>query len=65
MLVAYSRGTGQGDTTVAVAELPTGRMLQELRLASPVLDIKTATVNDQVYLSVLGETELSMFKMEQ
>ena len=50
MLVAYS--TGQVATTVAVVDLPTGRMLQELRLSLPVLDLEITTVNNQVYLSI-------------
>ena len=37
------------------------RIVQEIGVGKPVLDIKTAVINDQQYLAVLGETELSMF----
>ena len=63
-MLAYPRGTGAGDIKVVLQEVPTGRIVQEIGLGKPVLDIKTASINDIQYLSILGETELSMYRME-
>ena len=62
-MLAYPLGTGAGDIKV-LQEVPTGRIVQEIGLGKPVLDIKTASINDIQYLSILGETELSMYRME-
>jgi len=62
VMLVYSRGTGMGDTKVIVQEVGSGRIQQELCVGKPVLDIKQATINQQNYLAILGETELSMFR---
>ena len=64
VMLAYPRGTGAGDIKVVLQEVPTGRIVQELGLGKPVLDIKTASINNIQYLAILGETELSMYRME-
>ena len=61
---ARSRGTGAGDIKVVLQEVPTGRIVQKLGLGKPVLDIKVASINNIQYLPILGETELSMYRME-
>lgn len=61
VMLAYTRGTGAGDIKVVVQEVPTARIVQEIGVGKPVLDIKTASINNQQYLAVLGETELSMY----
>ena len=64
VMLAYPRGTGAGDIKVVLQEVPTGRIVQELGLGKPVLDIKAASINNIQYLAILGETELSMYRME-
>ena len=36
--------------------------MQEIPVGKPIIDIKQATINQQHYLAVLGENELSMYK---
>jgi len=62
VMLVFSRGTGMGDQKVIVQEVGTGRIQQELSVGKPVLDIKQATINQQNYLAILGETELMMYK---
>jgi len=62
VMLVFSRGTGMGDQKVIVQEVGTGRIQQELSVGKPVLDIKQATINQQNYLAILGETELIMYK---
>ena len=56
--------TGAGDTKVVIQEIPTARIVQEIGVGKPVLDIKTAHINNQQYLAVLGETDLIMYKRD-
>ena len=65
VMMAYTRGTGLGDIKVVVQEVPTGRIVQELGVGKPVLDVKVAAINNQQYLAVLGETDLNMYRVEQ
>jgi len=64
VMLVYSRGTGMGDQKVIVQEVGSGRIQQELSVGKPVLDIKQATINQQNYLAILGETELMMYKWD-
>eukprot|EP00092_Neocalanus_flemingeri_P015682 GFUD01016976.1.p1 GENE.GFUD01016976.1~~GFUD01016976.1.p1 ORF type:complete len:694 (+),score=255.48 GFUD01016976.1:36-2117(+) len=64
VLLVFSRGTGLGDQKVIVQEVGTGRIQQELPVGKPVLDIKQATINQQNFLAILGDTELVMYKWE-
>jgi len=64
VMLVFTRGTGMGDQKVIVQEVGSGRIQQELSVGKPVLDIKQATINQQNYLAVLGETELMMYKWE-
>jgi len=64
VMLVYSRGTGMGDQKIIVQEVGTGRIQQEVSVGKPVLDIKQATINQQNYLAILGETELMMYKWD-
>ena len=55
---------GLGVKKVIVQEIGTGGIQQELSVGKPVLDIMQATINQQNYLAILGETELMMFKWD-
>jgi len=63
VMLAYTRGTGVGDIKIVIQEVPTARIVQEIGVGKPVLDIKTANINDQLYLALLCETELIMHKL--
>ena len=64
VVIAYTRGTGAGDIKVVMQEVPTGRIVQEVGIGKPVLDIKLTSVNSEKYLAILGETDLNMYKLE-
>ena len=64
VVMAYTRGTGAGDIKVVIQEVPTGRIVQEVGIGRPVLDIKLTSVNTEKYLAILGETDLNMYKLE-
>ena len=64
VVMAYTRGTGAGDIKVVIQEVPTGRIVQEVGIGKPVLDIKLTSINTEKYLAILGETELNMYKLE-
>ena len=64
VVMAYTRGTGAGDIKVVLQEVPTGRIVQEVGIGKPVLDIKLTSINNEKYLAILGETDLIMYKLE-
>jgi len=64
VMLVYSRGTGMGDHKIILQEVGSGKIIQEISVGKPVLDIKQASINQVNYLAVLGETELLMYKWE-
>jgi len=60
--LAFSKGSGQTDHKVIIQEVGSERILQELRVDKPIIDIKPITINDDKYLALLGETDLIMYK---
>jgi len=63
-LLVFGRGTGQTDHRVIVQEVGSERVVQELNIGRPVLDLCQATINGDRHLAVLGETELTMYKWQ-
>ena len=64
VVMAFPRGTGAGDIKVVLQEVPTAKIIQEIGIGKPVLDIKMTTINSVQYLAILGETDLNMYKLE-
>ena len=64
VVMAYPRGTGAGDIKVVIQEVPTGRILQEVGIGKPVLDIMLTSINTDKYLAILGENDLHMYRLK-
>eukprot|EP00088_Acartia_fossae_P063041 TRINITY_DN7661_c0_g1_i11.p1 TRINITY_DN7661_c0_g1~~TRINITY_DN7661_c0_g1_i11.p1 ORF type:complete len:783 (-),score=136.21 TRINITY_DN7661_c0_g1_i11:343-2664(-) len=60
--LAFSKGTGQNDHKVVIQEVGSDRVMQELKVDRPIVDIKQMKLNDERYLALLGETELTVYK---
>jgi len=63
-LLVFGRGTGQTDHRVIVQEVGSQRVVQEINIGRPVLDLCQANINGERRLAVLGETELTMYKWQ-
>jgi len=64
VFLVFGRGSGQTDHRVVVQEVGSERVVQELNIGRPVLDVCQATINGDRHLAVLGETELTMYKWQ-
>ena len=63
-MLVFSRGSGQTDQRVVVQEVGSERVVQELPVGRPVVDICQAVINRERFLAVLGETDLTMYKWQ-
>ena len=64
VVLVAGRGTSQHDHKLCVREVGTDRLLQELNIGKPVLDIQSVELNGVKNLAVLGENDLTMYKWE-
>jgi len=64
-VVVTGRGTSSSDHKLTVREVGSERILQEISIGKPVLDVQALELNGVKNLAVLGENELTMYKWEQ
>jgi len=60
--LAFSKGTSQSDHNVIIQEVGSERIIKQLKVEKPVIDIKAIKLNDERYIALLGETELTLYK---
>ena len=64
MLVMYGRGSAQSDHKLVVQELGSDRVVQEINIEKPILDIGTFKLNDEQNVCILSENELHIYKWQ-
>ena len=62
VLVLFGRGSAQNDHKLIVQEVGTEKVVQEIHIAQPILDICTFTLNASHMVCVLTENELHVYK---
>ena len=65
-VVLYGRGSGHKDHKLVVQEVGSGsdRVLQEISIEKPILDLETFKLNDEEIVCILGENELHIYKWQ-
>ena len=65
-LVMYGRGSGHKDHKLVIQEVGSGsdRVLQEISIEKPILDLETFKLNDEEIVCILGENELHIYKWQ-
>ena len=62
MLIAYGRGSATYDHKLVLQEVGTDRVLQEIPVPKPILDVCTVALNGSHYVTMLSETEVFVYK---
>ena len=62
MMVLFGRGSAQKDHKLIVQEVGSDRVIQEINIAKPLLDINILKLNSDYIVCVLTENELHIYK---
>ena len=62
MVVLYGRGSAQKDHKLIVQEVGSDRVIQEVNISKPLIDIRVLTLNSDEIVCVLTENELHIYK---
>ena len=61
-LILYGRGSSHNDHKLVVQEIGSGKVLQEIKIEKPILDICAFVLNTTQMVCVLTENELHVYK---
>ena len=61
-LILYGRGSAHNDHKLIVQEIGSGKVLQEIKIEKPILDICAFVLNTTQMVCVLTENELHVYK---
>ena len=62
MMIAYGRGSVQYDHKLVLQEVGTDRVVQEIPVPKPILDVCPLALNGTHYIVMLSETEVFVYK---
>ena len=64
LLVIFGRGSSSRDHKLVVQELGSERVLQEISIEKPILNLESVRLNDEHYLCILSENEVHIYKWQ-
>jgi len=64
LLVIFGRGSSSRDHKLVVQELGSERVVQEISIEKPILNLESVRLNDEHYLCILSENEVHIYKWQ-
>ena len=62
MMIAYGRGSASYDHKLVLQEVGSDKVVQEIPVPKPILDVCTVDLNGSHYVTMLSETEVFVYK---